>query len=953
MAAVRVRFLQRVMLRQRVTGLVRNSRKRAWGWGQPYSSWSSWGQPWGNRWGYNYDSWQANDSNQDSAGSWASYQRGDHSSAHADEQSSEESGNSHGQSGSYEPGTTSSRRDSGLESQETTDTGGRPTLEGTTATRTETSGQDSKGGSSERMAVPTFSADKSGDELGSSARSYLRQVDAWCKVTRTPKAQRALILYQHLSGRAWVEAEELDIEALSQDNGVEVFRRWAQERYQEVEVSKIAESLTLFFRRLRREAGQSIREFNSAFDRAHTRLLEIDCRLPEAAKAWAYLNGLGLSSSEELALLGSVGNDYSTAKLQRAAVLHEKSLRTPWRARRAGGTGEGRGVRVNGAFLTDANDEDPVQDDDGAEPLNDDLIPEEAAVELHEAYVAAESAKAKYREVARARGVDPGLLSRDSKDPGKRDSNQDSGYDMRLQAAKAKSFCAGCGRRGHWHKDPECPLNVARQQQTSSSSDKNSAQNPEGNPNMSKEAYVVQVAYEVGYMGGTGLVAITDTACSKSVMGQSWLQKYMKVAQAAGVPMQLLDCQDDFRFGASKLFRATYTATILIPLGEHGDRGFLVRASVAQGEVPLLLSRRALSTLGMLFDVERHAADFKHLDILNYQLLTTENGHPAIPVNPQALQHVRFPTPQEWAGDEVRLILNTQSPCGAYMHEGCQAQGCEPVQYAPKQESALVADGGPAISTSSTSSPNLVKNDPGVHKTIFYPKKLPQMVFNFLSSETLNPDVFMSWWSETNLSKDFWIETSTSFIRAHITSILERGFFPPDQWQTPQSEAREELLYNIGDIRSTEGIACTSMKLLGTQHDLWRDAQDSAHGTLWVGRSIFPRVPPDYGHQAQVGLADDQAGAHPGSPEPGSDSPYQLGERRDKDHSHREAEGGERHLLDSARPSFDEARRAGGEDERVEHPRSAQTNSRPDATRHTRYDSGLERADPDVREAGV
>ena len=37
-------------------------------------------------------------------------------------------------------------------------------------------------------------------------------------------------------------------------------------------------------------------EFNSAFDRAHTRLLEIDCRLPEVAKAWAYLNSLGLST---------------------------------------------------------------------------------------------------------------------------------------------------------------------------------------------------------------------------------------------------------------------------------------------------------------------------------------------------------------------------------------------------------------------------------------------------------------------------------------------------------------------------------------------------------------------------------------------------------------------------------------------------------------------------------
>ena len=168
------------------------------------------------------------------------------------------------------------------------------------------SGQEvsvSKGSFSEKMAVPSFDAQSTGEELGVSARSYLRQVDAWCKVTRTPKDQQALLLYQHLSRRAWVESEELNVEDLAGSSGLSVFRTWIQERYQEIEVSKIAENLTAFFKRLRRQAGQTIREFNSAFDRSHSRLIEIDCRLPEVAKAWAYLNALSLSSSEELACL--------------------------------------------------------------------------------------------------------------------------------------------------------------------------------------------------------------------------------------------------------------------------------------------------------------------------------------------------------------------------------------------------------------------------------------------------------------------------------------------------------------------------------------------------------------------------------------------------------------------------------------------------------------------------
>ena len=179
------------------------------------------------------------------------------------------------------------------------------------------------------MAVPVFTAEASGDELGASARSYLRQVQAWQRVTRAPPEQQALILYQSLGGRAWIESEELDVDLLAHKGGVDVLRRWIQERYQEVEVSKIAEALTWFFRRLKRTSSQTIREFNSCFDRARARLIEIECRLPEVACAWAYLNSLGLSSSEELALLASVNNSYEVTKLQRAAVFHEKSLRKP------------------------------------------------------------------------------------------------------------------------------------------------------------------------------------------------------------------------------------------------------------------------------------------------------------------------------------------------------------------------------------------------------------------------------------------------------------------------------------------------------------------------------------------------------------------------------------------------------------------------------------------------
>ena len=132
--------------------------------------------------------------------------------------------------------------------------------------------KERRNGVSEKMNVPVFSAEDTGEKLGTSARSYIRQIEAWTQVTRAPKGQQALLLYQNLSGRAWIEAEELQVSELATEDGVERFKSWIIERYQEIEVGKIAEALNGFFKRLRRTQGQTIREFNAAFDRAYARL---------------------------------------------------------------------------------------------------------------------------------------------------------------------------------------------------------------------------------------------------------------------------------------------------------------------------------------------------------------------------------------------------------------------------------------------------------------------------------------------------------------------------------------------------------------------------------------------------------------------------------------------------------------------------------------------------------
>ena len=89
--------------------------------------------------------------------------------------------------------------------------------------------------------------------------------------------------------------------------------------------------------------------------------------------------------------------------------------------------------------------EEDLQDEIGES--DSELVDEGVASEMHCAYMAFQNAKSKYREAMKGRGLDKDELKKRSEE--------------RLRLAKARSYCAACKRRGHWHKDPECPLRGA------------------------------------------------------------------------------------------------------------------------------------------------------------------------------------------------------------------------------------------------------------------------------------------------------------------------------------------------------------------------------------------------------------------------------------------------------------------------------------------------------------
>ena len=118
-----------------------------------------------------------------------------------------------------------------------------------------------RGKASEKLVVPSFDGEASGDsDVGRTARSYVRKVQVWLRCTRMPPVQRALALYNELSGRAWVYAEELDVDILASENGVSYYLEWIQTRFMEIEITKVSNMMNDLFKKCRRRQDQSVRD---------------------------------------------------------------------------------------------------------------------------------------------------------------------------------------------------------------------------------------------------------------------------------------------------------------------------------------------------------------------------------------------------------------------------------------------------------------------------------------------------------------------------------------------------------------------------------------------------------------------------------------------------------------------------------------------------------------------
>ena len=629
----------------------------------------------------------------------------------------------------------------------------------------------------EKMMVPEFDGEASEADLGQTARSYLRRV------------QRPVALYSHLKGKAWVAAEELSVDRLADpDDGLQYFLDWIRIRFMEVELTKVATVMNLLFRKCRKKDEQTVREFNLEYERLLLHLRELECELPPLVKARLYLDKLRLSEGEEMSILSSVNNKYDLKLLQQAAMIHDKPSR---RNRPVWDKDSGKRWGRQSVHLTqmaDEETEDEIHPREGRcdEDSEDDLVTEEVAQGHHEAYVAFQDAKSKYREAMKGRGADPAELKKRS--------------EARLALAKQRSYCGACKRKGHWHKDPECPLRGA------------STNGSAGAHGDSKDVKSVQLChvYMVDSPGmeprsalvasqsqGTHLQAIADTACSKTVAGYQWYQEYCTMADNLGIPVEILNEKERFKFGASRVHDSTFAIWARFCIQ---GKIFAIKVAVVACQLPLLFSRGVLAQLGMVYRFAEHQVDLTGLKIEKYPMGTSAMGHPTL------------------------KVADFDSPMLARIPIGDPRWGKDP-------DVRILAE-------------EVYMSDAALSPRLFYPKKLNEVVESMLAGGEVSPVVFYRWWKDAKASKDFWLETDEELIRVHV--VPRSTCFDPREWKTNQLRLKQALCSQLGEVRTTEAVPVVGMGIhIHVQVDsAWTEEQADVVGKHlgpWIGRSRFQR----------------------------------------------------------------------------------------------------------------
>ena len=506
---------------------------------------------------------------------------------------------------------------------------------------------DEDGGSSGKTAAPKASGKDFIPEYDGAGpmREYQRRVKLFEMSTGIDPSFRAQKLMEKLTGNAWLATESIPLESLKHPDGVSRLLDHLWKELEPLEFLRTFQTLADFYKGFRRSKGQEFVAYDMEFRRHGQRLEEIGAGLTGVTRAYWFLEKAGLSSELRKQVVAAAGGQYDYAKLRSAVmaivpqVNKEEEHHVSGHQHSNAGNRQWRKAAKVHATTQDEEGEDAENDfgtmsEDGQAPAE--LLEEELQVLLTQA-------ARKRAQVEKARGFSSGTAG--GKGSGKGESPDARA--KRIAELKQKMPCSACKANGktaygHWHGDAECPYNKKPSQGMGSKvmavvEDELSDSDEDYMP-LATSVFLAS-CHESGdgvsehwcasAVSGQGheqdfLLALSDTCCARSVVGEKWAKAHMEHLHRAGADVYVVDEARPFRFGAGPRIASQYSIVFPVHVG-GGCAVPWLRVSVVDQDVPLLLSKNALKALGARLDLGRARLEFAELET-EVTLIETQSG---------------------------------------------------------------------------------------------------------------------------------------------------------------------------------------------------------------------------------------------------------------------------------------------------------------------------------------
>lgn len=465
-----------------------------------------------------------------------------------------------------------------------------------------------------------------------SMRDYQRRVKIWQATSAISPEFQAGRLLERLSGDAWKAAETLEVHQLKSANGVEALLRHLWDEMEPLEYLRVFQTLSFFYDQFHRARGQEMTQYDTAFRTQCQRLAEAQSPLEGRAKAYWFLKKAGLSDDLRRQVVSSAGGVYDYSRLRAALVAivpqvrrhdSEDAGKKDHSSQARGRSPGGRPHRVH-AVLDEANDGEDHGDGGDGSDLDEHEGCQAEELEM-EAEVLLTAAARKRAQFTKGRGFEKSR----SESPQSRQKRID---DMKKRMPCAACKAAGKLVYGHWHSDSVCPEYHKKKNEEKTVSKPVFVVSQPGNGDESEddedEAYIIHMilmATAEKLRVESACLALTDTACARSVAGQAWADAALNYMVAHGVSFYVVDDWQPFRFGDGPRTQARYALVVPVAMTD-GGKPVLFRISVVKEDVPLLLSARALKAVGTVLDMASDTYVFKKLGA-SKPMVFTSTGH--------------------------------------------------------------------------------------------------------------------------------------------------------------------------------------------------------------------------------------------------------------------------------------------------------------------------------------